>query len=71
MTGSVSFPQDRTCPYQPPTPYEPLREASPLSRVTLFDGRTAWFVTGHAEARALLVDPRLSSDRLHPAFPAT
>ncbi|WP_371650294.1 MULTISPECIES: cytochrome P450 [unclassified Streptomyces] len=71
MTESVSFPQDRTCPYQPPTAYEPLREASPLSRVTLFDGRTAWFVTGHAEARALLVDPRLSSDRLHPAFPTT
>ncbi|WP_329396358.1 cytochrome P450 [Streptomyces melanogenes] len=71
MTESVSFPQDRTCPYQPPTAYEPLREASPLSRVTLFDGRTAWFVTGHTEARALLVDPRLSSDRLHPAFPAT
>ncbi|GAA0584805.1 cytochrome P450 [Streptomyces crystallinus] len=70
MTESVSFPQDRTCPYQPPGAYRPLREASPLSRVTLFDGRTAWFVTGHAEARALLVDPRLSSDRLHPAFPA-
>ncbi|WHM40204.1 cytochrome P450 [Streptomyces sp. BPTC-684] len=71
MTESVFFPQDRTCPYQPPTAYEPLREASPLSRVTLFDGSTAWFVTGHAEARALLADPRLSSDRLHSSFPAT
>ncbi|MEU1071282.1 MULTISPECIES: cytochrome P450 [unclassified Streptomyces] len=69
MTGTVSFPQDRTCPYHPPTAYEPLRQAGPLSRVRLFDGRAAWFVTGHAEARALLADPRLSSDRLRPDFP--
>ncbi|MFG2143321.1 cytochrome P450 [Streptomyces sp. NPDC048696] len=69
MTESVSFPQDRTCPYHPPTGYEPLRQEGPVSRVSLFDGRSVWFVTGHAEARALLVDPRLSSDRLHPGFP--
>lgn len=71
MTTPVSFPQDRTCPYRPPAAYESLRQAGPLSRVRLFDGRTAWFVTGHSEARALLTDPRLSSDRLHPDFPAT
>ncbi|WP_405866439.1 cytochrome P450 [Streptomyces sp. NBC_01515] len=67
----VSFPQDRTCPYHPPAGYDPLRSARPLTRVTLYDGRPAWLVTGHAAARALLADQRLSSDRSQPDFPAT
>ncbi|MET8227115.1 cytochrome P450 [Streptomyces sp. NPDC005301] len=70
MTEPVAFPQDRTCPYHPPAAYEPLREAGPLSRISLYDGRDVWFVTGHTEARELLADPRLSSDRTLPAFPA-
>ncbi|MGW7522149.1 cytochrome P450 [Streptomyces sp. NPDC054783] len=65
----VAFPQDRTCPYHPPTGYEPLRDGRALSRVTLFDGREVWLVTAHATARALLADPRLSSDRRRPGFP--
>ncbi|SFY48493.1 cytochrome P450 [Streptomyces sp. F-1] len=65
----VAFPQDRTCPYHPPTGYAPLREQRPLSRVTLYDGREVWLVTGHTTARALLADPRLSSDRRRPEFP--
>ncbi len=66
---TVAFPQDRTCPYHPPTAYAPLRESRPLSRVTLFDGRSVWVVTGLAEARALLADGRLSTDRRNAAFP--
>ncbi|MFD5066571.1 cytochrome P450 [Streptomyces sp. NPDC058369] len=65
-----AFPQDRTCPYHPPTGYPSAsRGQRSVSRVRLFDGRTVWLVTGHAEARALLADPRLSSDRAHPDFP--
>ena len=67
----VAFPQDRTCPFHPPTAYDPLRAARPLARVTLYDGRTAWLVTGHDTARALLADPRLSTDRTRPGYPAT
>ncbi|GAA3782492.1 cytochrome P450 [Streptomyces chiangmaiensis] len=67
----VTFPQDRTCPYHPPTAYEPLREGRPLTRVTLYDGRDVWVVTGHSAARQLLADPRLSSDRSRAAFPVT
>ncbi|MGW2240622.1 cytochrome P450 [Streptomyces sp. NPDC001759] len=66
----VAFPQDRTCPYHPPTAYEPLRTTRPLARITLYDGRPAWLVTGHALARELLADQRLSTDRSHPDFPA-
>ncbi|MEU1852333.1 cytochrome P450 [Streptomyces sp. NPDC019990] len=68
-TAPVAFPQSRTCPYHPPAAYEPLRTGRPLTRVTLFDGRQAWLVSGHATARALLADPRLSSNRDHPGFP--
>ncbi|CAL9648454.1 cytochrome P450 [Streptomyces sp. enrichment culture] len=70
-TAPVAFPQSRTCPYHPPAAYAPLRTERPLTRITLFDGREAWLVTGHATARALLADPRLSSDRDRPGFPAT
>ncbi|GGT05051.1 MULTISPECIES: cytochrome P450 [Streptomyces] len=70
MSETVVFPQNRTCPYHPPTAYEPLRAGRPLSRVSLFDGRSVWIVTGHAEARALLADGRLSADRQNAAFPA-
>ncbi|GLV99010.1 cytochrome P450 [Streptomyces lavendulae] len=69
MSDAVAFPQDRTCPYHPPAAYGPLREVRPLSRVTLFDGRSVWVVTGHAQARALLSDPRLSTDRTKESFP--
>ncbi|MGQ4386772.1 cytochrome P450 [Streptomyces sp. SAS_270] len=71
MTEPVAFPQDRTCPYHPPAAYDSLREERPLSRITLYDGRGVWVVTGHGAARELLADPRLSSDRTLPAFPAT
>ncbi|MEU3727485.1 cytochrome P450 [Streptomyces sp. NPDC031705] len=70
MSDAVAFPQDRTCPYHPPAAYQPLREGRPLSRVTLFDGRSVWVVTGHAEARALLSDGRLSTDPTKEAFPS-
>ncbi|MFD8118521.1 cytochrome P450 [Streptomyces microflavus] len=68
-TAATPFPQDRGCPYHPPAGYEPLRAGRPLSRVTLFDGRPVWAVTGHALARRMLADPRLSTDRTHPDFP--
>ncbi|MET8459111.1 cytochrome P450 [Streptomyces parvulus] len=67
----VAYPQDRTCPYHPPAGYDALRATRPLARVTLFDGRPAWLVTGHTTARGLLADQRLSTDRRRDGFPAT
>ncbi|MFG3280902.1 cytochrome P450 [Streptomyces sp. NPDC048111] len=69
-THGVEFPQDRSCPYHPPTAYQPVRDERPLARARFYDGRTVWMVTGLAEARALLADPRLSSDRENEAFPS-
>ncbi|MEU3656315.1 cytochrome P450 [Streptomyces sp. NPDC032161] len=70
VAETIPFPQNRTCPYHPPTEYrDAQRDDQPVFPVRLFDGRTVWMVTGHAEARSLLVDPRLSSDRENPSFP--
>ncbi|WP_051385695.1 cytochrome P450 [Actinokineospora inagensis] len=64
-----SFPQARTCPYAPPDTLLRLAGQAPLSRVRLYDGREVWLVTGYAQARALLADPRVSADRTNPDFP--
>ncbi|GAA0414499.1 cytochrome P450 [Streptomyces luteireticuli] len=66
---SLAWPQERTCPYDPPPAYPAPGEDAPLNRMRLFDGREVWFVTGHAEARALLTDPRISADRQRADFP--
>jgi len=71
--GSVrelSFPMARRCPFAPPPEYERLRADSPLVRVRLPHGGTAWVVTRHAEAQQLLTDPRVSSDANRPGFPS-
>ncbi|MFJ8640282.1 cytochrome P450 [Streptomyces sp. NPDC093610] len=71
-SGAPAFPSDRTCPYRLPDEYNDLRtREGSLQRVTLYDGRQAWLVTGYDTARKLLADPRLSSDRRHVDFPAT
>jgi cytochrome P450 len=69
MTQAPEYPQARTCPYHPSPAYDQLREGPPLKRVTLYNGSESWVVTGHAEARQLLADKRLSSDRRHDGFP--
>ncbi|MFE2868250.1 cytochrome P450 [Embleya sp. NPDC059259] len=72
-TGQApTYPSNRTCPYRLPDSYNRLRDQpGSLQRVTLYDGRPVWVVTRHETARRLLADPRLSSDRTHPHFPAT
>ena len=67
---ALVVPAPRSCPFAPPADYQRLREQSPVSRVTLPNGRPAWAVTRHEELRALLGDPRFSSDRARPGFPS-
>ena len=62
-------PAPRSCPFAPPAEYQRRREEAPASRVTLPNGRPAWAVTRHEDVRALLTDPRFSSDRSNPASP--
>ncbi|HEX4701997.1 MAG TPA: cytochrome P450 [Pseudonocardiaceae bacterium] len=59
----------RTAPFDPPPQYAHLRADTPVTRAALPGGRSAWLVSGHENVRRLLADPRVSSDRTHPAFP--
>jgi cytochrome P450 len=64
-----TFPVRRTCPFEPPAEYAELREAQPVSRVTLTTGNTAWVIANHELVRQILADPRVSSDRTLPGCP--
>ncbi|MCX5208614.1 cytochrome P450 [Kitasatospora sp. NBC_00240] len=64
-----SFPVRRTCPYQPPDVYREISERGPINKVTLWDGRQVWLITGYEEGRRLLADERLSSDRSYDEYP--
>ncbi|MCH6160871.1 cytochrome P450 [Streptomyces marispadix] len=66
---TVTLPAERTCPFSPPAVYERMREEAPVSRVALPSGGTAWALTRHEDVRAMLADPRFSSDRTNPGFP--
>jgi cytochrome P450 len=71
MTELSDFSMERAagCPFDPaPVFQENLREGR-LRRVRLWDGSTPWLVTGHAEQRALLGDPRASAEIDTPGFP--
>ncbi|MBF6060001.1 cytochrome P450 [Nocardia terpenica] len=63
------LPLDRECPYRPSADYDNLRDRGSVGRVRLFDGTLVWAVTDHADARALLAHPGISSNRSHPNFP--
>jgi cytochrome P450 len=53
---------DRAFVSDPWSVYHRLRDAGPVQRAVLTGGEPVWLVTGHAEARALLADERLSTD---------
>ena len=46
--------------YHPSPIFGELRDDRPVAPVRMPDGGTAWLVTGHAEVRQVLVDPRFS-----------
>lgn len=49
-------------PADPFRAYARARAAGPVSQTTLPSGRKVWVITGFAQARAALADPRLSTD---------
>ncbi|ASR35956.1 cytochrome [Prauserella marina] len=66
------FPMERAngCPFDPPPAARAEQERGPIGRVRLWDGSTPWLVTGYAEQRALLSDPRVSADLTTPGYPS-
>jgi cytochrome P450 len=59
----VGFPRERENPLDPPGAYDEMRDHGPVVRLRLADGSLGWIVVGHAEARAMLSDPRFSARR--------
>jgi cytochrome P450 len=57
------IPRAPQCPYRPSAEHVDLRQAGPKTKVRLYNGRTAWLVTGAAQARAVLSDYRRVSIR--------
>ncbi|MGV4989005.1 cytochrome P450 [Streptomyces sp. NRAIS4] len=65
------YPMSRAarCPFDPPPVLHALQERAPISRVRLWDGSTPWLVTRYDDVRALLADPRISSESNLPHYP--
>ncbi|MFI6097728.1 cytochrome P450 [Lentzea sp. NPDC051213] len=59
------------CPFDPAPAMSARRADAPVTRVRLWDGSEPWLVTGHAEHRAVLGDPRVSVDHSRPGMPVT
>jgi cytochrome P450 len=68
MTSMHGLPTTRSCPISPPDELGRLRAEQPIARFTFPDGHEGWIVTGHAQARAILADPRFSArvEYIHP-----
>jgi cytochrome P450 len=66
--SAPTFPFDRVSP-DLPNVYDALLADEPIARVKLFDGRNAWFVTRHADVKAMANHRAVSADRRRPEFP--
>lgn len=76
MTPTVPVPafpmaRDARRPLAPPPQYARLRQREPISRATLWNGRTVWLVTRYADVRVILGDDeRFSAGPTRPGYPA-
>ncbi|MFJ1597762.1 cytochrome P450 [Streptomyces sp. NPDC088261] len=59
----------RGCPFDPPPELRGIQREAPVSRVRLWDGSTPWLITRYEDVRAVLADPRVSSDSDRPGYP--
>jgi pentalenic acid synthase len=64
-----SFPHVREDPFRPARIYEEWREEAPAKRVRLQNGRSAWVVLRHKEAREVLESPNITRDPQLEAYP--
>ena len=62
-----ALPADR--PLLDPAPEYAKWRDEPIRRVTVWGDNSPWLITRHADARAVLADPRFSADTSAPGFP--
>jgi len=65
----LKWPPEREAPLEPPPAYAELRSSCPMAQTELWNGERAWLFTRYEDVRALLADPRLSSDARREGFP--
>lgn len=73
MTTEIpGFPMNRAarCPFDPPPDLRAKQRETRLTRVRLWDDRTAWLVTRYDDQRTLLGDPRVSANPDSPGYPS-
>ena len=68
-TPEYPLAREARCPFAPAPVFREMTRTEPVARVRIWDGSTPWFVTRHADQRALLNDPRLSIDEKRPGYP--
>ncbi|MET8120596.1 cytochrome P450 [Micromonospora sp. NPDC005189] len=61
--------RDSACPFAPAATVRTMTRENPVGKVRIWDGSTPWFITRHADQRALLNDPRLSIDEKRQGYP--
>lgn len=69
-SGLPRFPIRRTCPFLPPAEYARLRAESPVTKVLLPNGSTAWVISSYELTREFIAHPDTTIDRSHPSYPA-
>lgn len=71
LTGGadrLTFPMQRSVPFDPPPEYAELRSKCPVAPATLH-GKNTWLVTRYDDVRSALQNEALSSDIMDPDFP--
>jgi cytochrome P450 len=58
---AVTLPLDRETPFDPPAELSAIGHRAPVHPMTYADGKPGWLVTGYAEARVVLDDPRFGN----------
>ncbi len=65
----LSYPMQRSCPFDPPDTYAQLRADEPFARVRLWDGTHPYLLTRFADIKVVLGHPRFSCEPNRPGFP--
>lgn len=65
----LAFPAPQPAPFEIAAEYGELRRNCPVAKVRMPTGESAWLVTRYEDVRAVLTDPGVTADRLHPGYP--
>lgn len=68
----LRYPASRAagCPLDPAPALTDLQRDGRITKVRLADGQTPWLITRYEDQRALLADPRMSSEAGRPGYPS-